>query len=93
MHSFFVQIGGLNNEYALGSRQVENGNIGSDYDGQPLSTNFASNSSTVSVATGINENTIGSGNGKEAVSYDSHLMTEPYGVPAWWKYFTSYALC
>lgn len=74
-----MQIGGLNNEYALGSRQVEeNGNMGSDYDSQPLSKNFAS---TGSVVTRIDENTIGSGNGKEAVSYDSHLMTEPYGVP------------
>ncbi|KAG6670143.1 ARF guanine-nucleotide exchange factor GNOM [Carya illinoinensis] len=73
------EIGGLNNEYSLGSTQLENGNMGSDYDGQPLSTNFTTNVSTGSLATGTDEKTIGSVNGKEAVSYDLHLMTD--GVP------------
>lgn len=71
------EIGGLNNDYALGNRQSENGNMGSDCDVQPVSTNIAS---TVSVATGVDDNTIGSGNGKEAVSFDLQLLTEPYGV-------------
>ena len=76
-----MQIGGLNNEYTLGSGNFENGNMSSDYDGQPLSTNFASNASMGLVATSIDENIGGSGGGKEAVSYDLHMMTGPYGVP------------
>lgn len=76
-----MQIGGLNNEYTLGGGNFENGNMSSDYDGQPLSTNFASNASIGLVATAIDENIGGSGGGKEAVSYDLHMMTGPYGVP------------
>lgn len=75
------EIGGLNNEYTLGGGNFENGNMSSDYDGQPLSTNFASNASIGLVATAIDENIGGSGGGKEAVSYDLHMMTGPYGVP------------
>lgn len=33
------------------------------------------------VASVLDENTIGVGNGKEAALYDLHLMTEPYEVP------------
>lgn len=76
-----MQIGGLNNEYTLGGGNFENGNMSSDYDSQPLSTNFASNASMGLVATSIDENIGGSGGGKEAVSYDLHMMTGPYGVP------------
>lgn len=74
------EIGGLNNEYAFGSRQFENGNMSSDYDGQPLSMNFSSSASTGLGANVIDENTIGAGSGKDAVSYGLHLTTEPYGV-------------
>ena len=33
------------------------------------------------VLTIMDDNTIGSGSGKDALPYDLHLMTEPYGVP------------
>ncbi|XP_027331291.1 ARF guanine-nucleotide exchange factor GNOM-like isoform X2 [Abrus precatorius] len=47
---------------------------------QPLSTNFSPNASVVTT-TVVDENTAIAINGKEAVPYDMHLMTEPYGVP------------
>ncbi|EXB65279.1 Pattern formation protein [Morus notabilis] len=68
---------GLNNEYAFGSRQLENGNTTSDYDGQALSTNLTSNASVG--PGGMDEDAIGTG--KDTVPYDLRLMTEPYGVP------------
>ncbi|KAJ7960150.1 ARF guanine-nucleotide exchange factor GNOM-like [Quillaja saponaria] len=70
------EAGGVNNEYAFGSRPLENGNLSSENDNLQLSTNFTSN-----VATAIDENIIMAGSGKEAVPYDVHHMTEPYGVP------------
>ncbi|XP_015867457.3 ARF guanine-nucleotide exchange factor GNOM isoform X1 [Ziziphus jujuba] len=72
------EIDGLNNEYAFGSRQLENGNMSTEYDGQSLSTNLASNASIVA---GMDEDTIRVGTGKGNDPYDLHLMTEPYGVP------------
>ncbi|XP_031262323.1 ARF guanine-nucleotide exchange factor GNOM [Pistacia vera] len=73
------EIGGVDYDYAFGSKQMENGNGNSEYDGQQSSANFVS--ATGVVANAMDENTIGAGTGKEAVSYDLHLMTEPYGVP------------
>ncbi|KAJ7964556.1 ARF guanine-nucleotide exchange factor GNOM-like [Quillaja saponaria] len=70
------ETGGTNNEFSFGSRTPENGNLSSDYDSQPLSTNFTSNAETV-----IDENIVMAGSGKEAVPYDLLQMTEPYGVP------------
>ncbi|PON45836.1 Guanine nucleotide exchange factor, N-terminal [Parasponia andersonii] len=72
---------GLNNEYAFGSRQLENGNMTSVYDGQALSTNLASNASVGAAAAGMDEDAIGTGTGKDTIPYDLRLMTEPYGVP------------
>lgn len=69
----------MNSEYAFGSRQLENGNMGSEYDGQTLSTNLALNSSTESAMAEMDEE--GMGTGKDTVPYDLRLMTEPYGVP------------
>ncbi|KAJ4711402.1 ARF guanine-nucleotide exchange factor GNOM-like [Melia azedarach] len=73
------EISGLDNEYAFGSKQMENGNGGSEYDGQQSSANFVS--ATGVVATMAEENTNGAGTGKDSISYDLQLMTEPYGVP------------
>ncbi|KAM2069880.1 hypothetical protein ACFX16_001345 [Malus domestica] len=75
------EIAGLNNEYAFGSRQLENGNLSSGYDGQPLSTSPPSNASSGLVAPGIDESVLTVSTEKEAVQYDLHIMTEPYGVP------------
>ncbi|XP_004307475.1 PREDICTED: ARF guanine-nucleotide exchange factor GNOM-like [Fragaria vesca subsp. vesca] len=75
------EIAGVNNEYAFGSRQLENGSINSEYDLQQLSTIPASNGSSGLAASGMDDTTIGASGGKEAVQYDLHLMTEPYGVP------------
>ncbi|KAI4307595.1 hypothetical protein L6164_030768 [Bauhinia variegata] len=73
------ETGGPNNEYAFGSRQLENGSMNSEYDNLPLSTNFAS--ATVGTANVMDENIAIPGSGKETIPYDVHLMTEPYGVP------------
>ncbi|GMN41448.1 hypothetical protein TIFTF001_010660 [Ficus carica] len=69
----------LNNEYAFGSRQLENGNTTTEYDGQALSMNLTSNASVGTGAAGIDEDAIGMG--KDTVPYDLRPMTEPYGVP------------
>lgn len=73
------EIGGLDNDYAFGSKQLENGNGGSEYEGQQSFANLVSPSGVV--ATMMEENASGSSTGKDSVSYDLHLMTEPYGVP------------
>ena len=79
--SFFLQTGGLDNEYAFGSRQSENGSMTSEYDNQSLSTNSAPNAASVVKTTVMDENTAITITGKEGGPHDMHLMTEPYGVP------------
>uniref|UniRef100_A0A803P114 SEC7 domain-containing protein n=1 Tax=Cannabis sativa TaxID=3483 RepID=A0A803P114_CANSA len=69
---------GLNNEYAFGSRQLENGNMASEYDGQALSMNLASNTSVGAAAVGMIDDTLGAGNGKDSLPYD---LSPTYGVP------------
>ncbi|KAJ6421697.1 hypothetical protein OIU84_028975 [Salix udensis] len=73
------ESGGLDNDYAFGSTQIENGNGNSELGGQASSVRFLSDAST-GLAT-IEENAIGAGSGKDALPFDSHLMTVPYGVP------------
>lgn len=73
------EIGGLDTDYAFGGKQLENGNGGSEYEGQQSFANLVSPSGVV--ATMMEENMNGSSTGKDSVSYDLHLMTEPYGVP------------
>ncbi|KAJ6683864.1 hypothetical protein OIU85_007550 [Salix viminalis] len=73
------EIGGMDNDYAFGSKQMENGNGNSELDGQASTVTFGSNASTALVAR--EENAIGTGGGKDALPFDLHLMTEPYGVP------------
>ncbi|XP_021813761.1 ARF guanine-nucleotide exchange factor GNOM-like [Prunus avium] len=75
------EIAGINNEYPSGSRQLENGNMSSEFDSQLLSTNPALNASSGLVESGMDEKTTGASSGKEAVQYDSRLMAEPFGVP------------
>ncbi|OVA18491.1 SEC7-like [Macleaya cordata] len=69
---------GLDKDYAFGTKQLDNCNGSSEYDGPPPSVGFASTGSMASMMDG---NTIGGGNGKEVSPNDLHLMTEPYGVP------------
>ncbi|KAK4763722.1 hypothetical protein SAY87_013160 [Trapa incisa] len=66
-------------EYAFGTRQLDNGNSGSEYESQPSSGSFVSNASGVPMAGIMDDSAIGSG--KDAFPIDLHLMTEPYGVP------------
>ncbi|PKI75498.1 hypothetical protein CRG98_004168 [Punica granatum] len=73
------EVTGPDNEYAFNSRQLENGNSGSEYDGQLSSGSFASNASGVPMAGMMDDSAIGAG--KDAVPLDLHLMNEPYGVP------------
>ncbi|ONI24408.1 hypothetical protein PRUPE_2G239100 [Prunus persica] len=75
------EIAGINNEYPSGSRQLENGNVSSEFDSQLLSTNPALNASSGLVESGMDEKTTGASSGKETVQYDSRLMAEPFGVP------------
>ncbi|XP_065860498.1 ARF guanine-nucleotide exchange factor GNOM [Euphorbia lathyris] len=75
------ELGSLDSDYTFGSKQMENGGVSSDLDGQTSSVSYGSSISTGVVATVMEENTIGGGRGKDALSYDLHLMTEPYGVP------------
>ncbi|KAE8654466.1 ARF guanine-nucleotide exchange factor GNOM [Hibiscus syriacus] len=69
----------MENDYAFGAKQDENGNS-SEYDGQASSGSFASNSAGP-VGTVREESMVVAGNGNETVPYDLQLMTEPYGVP------------
>ncbi|MED6191956.1 hypothetical protein PIB30_005432, partial [Stylosanthes scabra] len=75
------ETGGLNNEYAFGSRQLENGSHSSEYDNQTLPTNYVSSAASVVTGTVMDENTAIAISAKDGVPYDMHLMTEPYGVP------------
>ncbi|KAF2299157.1 hypothetical protein GH714_030837 [Hevea brasiliensis] len=74
------EIAGLDNDYTFGSKQIENGSS-SELDGQTSSVSYGSSASTGLVATVMEESTIGGSSGKDALPYDLHLMTEPYGVP------------
>jgi brefeldin A-resistance guanine nucleotide exchange factor 1 len=70
------EVSGQKTDYNYGSKTLENGNGTSGYDGQP--SNFAPNAGLI--ASGMDENIVTPGN-KETMPYDSHLMTEPYGIP------------
>ncbi|CAL1395026.1 unnamed protein product [Linum trigynum] len=75
------EIGGPDNNHAFGSNQMENGNRSSEVDGQSTSVSLSSNSTAI-VSSSMEGTSIGaSSGGKDAFSYDLHLMTEPYGVP------------
>ncbi|CAK9164754.1 unnamed protein product [Ilex paraguariensis] len=58
----------------------ENGNGTSEYDGQPSFGSFSSNVVGSLVTAVMDEDVLAQGNGKDVVSYDMELMTEPYGV-------------
>ncbi|CAN1187778.1 ARF guanine-nucleotide exchange factor GNOM [Linum perenne] len=69
------EIGGSDNNHALGSKQTENGDSNSEY-GQSTSVSLLSDSTAI-VSSPMEETSIGA----DAFSYDTRLMTEPYGVP------------
>ncbi|KAK1434661.1 hypothetical protein QVD17_00410 [Tagetes erecta] len=71
---------GLTGEYSFGGKKLENGNGGSELDSVSSSVKFVSNATGGMVPT-MDENVGLPGNGKDTVSYDLNLMTEPYGVP------------
>ncbi|CAL0308935.1 unnamed protein product [Lupinus luteus] len=79
--------GGLNTDYAYGSRQSENGSLSSEYDNQPLPTNFSPNATSAVTATLMEEETAIPISGNEGVPYNMHL-TEPYGVPCMLEIFS-----
>uniref|UniRef100_A0A7N0TSC5 SEC7 domain-containing protein n=1 Tax=Kalanchoe fedtschenkoi TaxID=63787 RepID=A0A7N0TSC5_KALFE len=72
--------GSLDDDNSSGTKQLENGNISSEYDGAPSSGSYPSNASSGLIAAGMEEN-VGTWEGKDSVFYDSHHLTEPYGVP------------
>ena len=59
---------------------IENGSSGFELDVQKSCGSFGSSVSTGLMPTVMDENIIGSGSGKDALPYDLHIMTEPYGV-------------
>ncbi|XP_047333224.1 ARF guanine-nucleotide exchange factor GNOM [Impatiens glandulifera] len=59
----------------VGAKQLENGNGRSEYDNQLSSAGLGS------AVGSMEESLMQSINGKDALQYDPHLMTEPYGVP------------
>ncbi|KAK6133873.1 hypothetical protein DH2020_032386 [Rehmannia glutinosa] len=70
---------GLDTDYSF-SGKSGNGGGTSEYDGQLSSGVF--NSASSGLINGVmDESNAGTDNGKDAVPYDLHLMTEPYGVP------------
>ncbi|KAI3433020.1 SEC7 domain-containing protein [Psidium guajava] len=74
------EVRGPDSEYAFGAQQLDNGNSGSELDGQLSSGSFISNSSTAPISGMMDE--FGAGAGKDAVPVDLQMMTEPYGVPS-----------
>lgn len=74
------EVSGLPGDYSFGGKKLENGNGGSELDFQAPSANFVSNV-TGGMVPAMDENIVVPGNGKDTVSYDLNLMTEPYGVP------------
>ncbi|PWA78473.1 Armadillo-type fold [Artemisia annua] len=74
------EVSGLPGDYPFGVKQLENGNGGSELDSQSSSANFVANAPGGMVSA-MDENIVVPGNGKDTVSYDLNLMTEPYGVP------------
>ncbi|CAI9767979.1 unnamed protein product [Fraxinus pennsylvanica] len=72
------EVARFDNDYSFSSKS-ENGNRTSEYDGLPSSGVF--NSTSSSLVSGMMDETVGIDNGKDAVPYDLHLPTEPYGIP------------
>lgn len=72
------EVARFDNDYSFSSKS-ENGNR-TEYDGLPSSGVFNSTSSS-SLVSGMMDETVGTDNGKDAVPYDFHLFTEPYGTP------------
>uniref|UniRef100_A0A2P2KJD3 SEC7 domain-containing protein n=2 Tax=Rhizophora mucronata TaxID=61149 RepID=A0A2P2KJD3_RHIMU len=76
-----VQIGGPDNDYTFGSKQMENSNGSSGVDGQASCVSLGSNASKVEGTSVMEESTMGVSNKRDGLPYDLHLMTEPYGIP------------
>lgn len=69
---------GLTADYSFGSKS-ENGFGSSESDGQVSSGALSSSASLLNGA--MDDSALKNDSGKDDVPYDSHLMTEPYGVP------------
>ncbi|KAL0385902.1 UNVERIFIED_CONTAM: ARF guanine-nucleotide exchange factor GNOM [Sesamum radiatum] len=72
------ETAGLDADYSFSSKP-ENGGGTSEYDGQLSAGAFNASSGLISGM--MDESNARTENGKDAVPYDFHLMTEPYGVP------------
>ncbi|KAJ4953885.1 hypothetical protein NE237_030717 [Protea cynaroides] len=75
------EVGGLDKDCPFSSKQLDNSNDNSEHDVQMPSVGLASNVSPGLQVNLTEKNSLGSGNGEEAVPNDLHVMTEPYGVP------------
>ncbi|XAR71276.1 hypothetical protein NMG60_11028462 [Bertholletia excelsa] len=74
------ELVGIDNDYNFGGK-LENGNGSAQYDNLPSSISLVSNAPGGLVTVVVDDSTVRTGTGKDAVPYDLHLMTEPYGVP------------
>ncbi|KAJ4835386.1 hypothetical protein Tsubulata_010547 [Turnera subulata] len=69
-----------NEDHAFTTKHLENGNVNTEYAGQP-SAGDASSDHTNKLASGIDANKLEIGNGLESSQNGDKLMSEPYGVP------------
>nr|AAA91150.1 GNOM [Arabidopsis thaliana] len=68
---------GVDSDYAIVSKPVEDGNANSEYDVENSMATFATGAQSL-----MDDGPVGPGSRKPASPYDLHIMTEPYGVPS-----------
>ncbi|KAG2268208.1 hypothetical protein Bca52824_062763 [Brassica carinata] len=68
---------GVDNDYAIVTKPVEDGNTNSEYDTENSVATFVSGAQSL-----MDDGPAGPGSRKPASPYDLHIMTEPYGVPS-----------
>ncbi|XVF16673.1 hypothetical protein REPUB_Repub10bG0052600 [Reevesia pubescens] len=73
-------VGTQNGKLMLGSTQLENGNVGIDYDGRS-SISGASSPAIAKSATEMDTSKISESDGKEDAQHVENLMMAPFGIP------------
>ncbi|KAF2299416.1 hypothetical protein GH714_031876 [Hevea brasiliensis] len=75
-----LQVDAMDKDNTLGSKQLENGNVGVESDGQPSIVDTPDNHMG-KLESGKDDNKIDVSNGMEAADNGEKLMMEPFGVP------------
>ncbi|KAJ9173254.1 hypothetical protein P3X46_016411 [Hevea brasiliensis] len=78
--SVFREVDAMDKDNTLGSKQLENGNVGVESDGQPSIVDTPDNHMG-KLESGKDDNKIDVSNGMEAADNGEKLMMEPFGVP------------